>query len=194
MTSTGRYEFYSLFLEGNSHCNSNDKILARFIFLKSIKIRFLVLIIWYALKNPRFLSLLPFPPKMCALDLGSSQSPEDTWHFFCLLAPAGLVNLLTFIVRSSTVLGKLLVALLCSLFNPSALNWALLQSSGHHCCLKSCLLHWEKGHQSGNFCYLNRISFFSFAMTLSSAPQELPLLYPLFQFLSSSFLLWATPC
>lgn len=129
VTSTGRCEFYSLFLEGNSHCNSNDKILARFIFVKSIKIRFLVLIIWYALKNPRFLSLLPFPPKMCALDLGSSQSPEDSWHFFCLLAPAELVNSLTFIVRSSTVLGKILVVLLCSPFNPSAITWAFLRSS-----------------------------------------------------------------
>ena len=86
MISTGRYEFYSMFLEDNNF-NSNKKILVCFIFLKSIKIRFLVLIIWYVLKNPVYLSLLPSPPKMYALDLGSSQSPEDTWDFFCLLAP-----------------------------------------------------------------------------------------------------------
>lgn len=87
MISTGRYEFYSMFLEDNNFNSNKKKILVCFIFLKSIKIRFLVLIIWYVLKNPVYLSLLPSPPKMYALDLESSQSPEDTWNFFCLLAP-----------------------------------------------------------------------------------------------------------
>lgn len=117
MTSTGRYEFYPMFLENNNF-NSNNKILACFSFLKSIKIRFLVLIIRYVLKNPVYLSLLPSPLKMYASDLGLSQSPGDTWTFVCLLALEVLTNMLAFTVQSSTVIWKLLLILLLSLLIP----------------------------------------------------------------------------